>query len=155
MITLPPTELNLLYGCTHLRTGFQISWSLVETGKAVTKHTLGATETYPWWLMGLRWSYMRPSKLIVDLICFQFIAMLKKTKDVPLHATKALGGRGDIAPTHSRLRHYMGLSDQHRPGHTLAPGKGPQVPTVQEAGWAPESVWTHRLEEKSIHLCRG
>jgi hypothetical protein len=36
-----------------------------------------------------------------------------------------------------------------RPGHVLPPGKGPPVPTGQEAGWAPEPVWTHRLEEKS------
>jgi hypothetical protein len=28
-----------------------------------------------------------------------------KAKDVPLHAMKALGGRGGIAPTHSRPRH--------------------------------------------------
>jgi hypothetical protein len=27
-----------------------------------------------------------------------------------------------------------------RPSHTLAPMKGPQVPIVQEAGWAPELV---------------
>jgi hypothetical protein len=29
----------------------------------------------------------------------------KKAKAVPLHATKALVGRGSIAPTHSRPRH--------------------------------------------------
>jgi hypothetical protein len=29
-----------------------------------------------------------------------------------------------------------------RPGSALAPGKGPPVPIVQEAGWAPEPVWT-------------
>jgi hypothetical protein len=28
-----------------------------------------------------------------------------KTKAVPLHATKALGGRGDIAPTYSQRWH--------------------------------------------------
>jgi len=28
-----------------------------------------------------------------------------KAKAVPLHATKALGERGSIAPTHSRPRH--------------------------------------------------
>jgi hypothetical protein len=28
-----------------------------------------------------------------------------KAKVVPLHTTKTLGGRGGIAPTHSRLRH--------------------------------------------------
>jgi hypothetical protein len=43
-----------------------------------------------------------------------------------------------------------------RPGRTLPPGKGPSVPIVQEAGWAPEPVWTKRLEEKKIScLCRG
>jgi hypothetical protein len=28
-----------------------------------------------------------------------------------------------------------------RSGRALAPGNGPPVPTVQEAGWAPEPVW--------------
>jgi hypothetical protein len=41
-----------------------------------------------------------------------------------------------------------------RPGRALAPGKGPPVPIGQEAGWAPESFWTQRLEEKSSCLCR-
>jgi hypothetical protein len=36
-----------------------------------------------------------------------------------------------------------------RPDRALPPGKGPSVPTGQEAGWAPEPVWTQRLEEKS------
>jgi hypothetical protein len=36
-----------------------------------------------------------------------------------------------------------------RPGHALPPGKEPPVPIVQEAGWAPEPVWTQRQEEKS------
>jgi hypothetical protein len=39
-----------------------------------------------------------------------------------------------------------------RPGRALTPGKGPPVPIVQEAGWAPEPVWTQRLEEKSFAL---
>jgi hypothetical protein len=37
-----------------------------------------------------------------------------------------------------------------RPGRALPPGKGPPVPIVQEAGWAPEPVWTQRLEGKSF-----
>jgi hypothetical protein len=36
-----------------------------------------------------------------------------------------------------------------RLGCALPPGKGPPVPTGQEAGWAPEPVWTQRLKEKS------
>jgi hypothetical protein len=40
------------------------------------------------------------------------------------------------------------------PGCALSPGKGPPVPIVQEAGWAPEPVWTQRLEKKFFRLCR-
>jgi hypothetical protein len=60
-----------------------------------------------------------------------------KGKAVPLHAMEALGGRGGIAPTHSRPRHLMGVSGQrHAPATLLPPGRGPPVPIVQEAGWA-------------------
>jgi hypothetical protein len=63
-------------------------------------------------------------------------------------------GRGDIAP-HSRPLHYMGVSGQRsRPYRAFPPGKGPPVSIVQEAGWAPEPVWTQRLEEKSFRLFR-
>jgi hypothetical protein len=42
----------------------------------------------------------------------------------------------------------MGVSGQrHAPAALLPPGK---EPIVQEAGWAPEPVWTQRLEEKSF-----
>jgi hypothetical protein len=45
----------------------------------------------------------------------------------------------------------MGVSGQrHAPAALLPPGKGPSVPIGQEAGWAPEPVWTQRLEEKSF-----
>jgi hypothetical protein len=37
-----------------------------------------------------------------------------------------------------------------RPGRALPPGKGPPVPIVQEAGWAPEPVWTQRRKEKAF-----
>jgi hypothetical protein len=42
-----------------------------------------------------------------------------------------------------------------RPGRALPPGKGPPVLIVQLAGWAPELVWTQRIEEKSFYPCRG
>jgi hypothetical protein len=45
----------------------------------------------------------------------------------------------------------MGVSGQrHAPAALLPPGKGPPVPIVQEAGWAPEPVRTQRIEEKSF-----
>jgi hypothetical protein len=42
-----------------------------------------------------------------------------------------------------------------RPGRALAPGHGPPIPIVQEAGWAPELVWTQRLEKESSRHCWG
>jgi hypothetical protein len=38
------------------------------------------------------------------------------------------------------------------PGRALVPGKWPPVPIGQEAGWAPQPVWTQRSEEKSSCL---
>jgi hypothetical protein len=50
----------------------------------------------------------------------------------------------------------MGVGGQrHVPAAFHPRGKEPSVPIVQEAGWAPEPVWTQRLEEKSFRLCRG
>jgi hypothetical protein len=44
----------------------------------------------------------------------------------------------------------MGVSGKrHAPAALYPQGKEPPVPIVQEAGWAPEPVWTQRLEEKS------
>jgi hypothetical protein len=49
----------------------------------------------------------------------------------------------------------MGVSGQrHAPAALLPPGKGPPVPIVQEAGWAPEPVWT-QVRGKILCLCRG
>jgi hypothetical protein len=73
-----------------------------------------------------------------------------KGKAVPLHATEALVGRGGIAPIIHDLGTIWGEWSVSRPGHALPPEKGPPVPIVQEAGWAPEPVWTQRLEEKSF-----
>jgi hypothetical protein len=47
----------------------------------------------------------------------------------------------------------MGVSGQrHAPATLLPPVKGPPLPTVQEAGWAPEPVWTQRKEENPLPL---
>jgi hypothetical protein len=48
-----------------------------------------------------------------------------------------------------------GERSESRPGRALPPGKGPPVPIVKEAGWAPGPVWTQRLEEKFSCLSRG
>jgi hypothetical protein len=45
---------------------------------------------------------------------------------VTLHAAEPLGGRGGIAPTHSRPRLYMGVSGQRHAPAALNPwGKDP------------------------------
>jgi hypothetical protein len=54
----------------------------------------------------------------------------------------------------STLALDVGEWSASRPSHALAPGKGPPVRTVHEAGWTPEPVCTQTLQEKSFHLCR-
>jgi hypothetical protein len=74
----------------------------------------------------------------------------KHYKSSPFTRHGGAWGERSIAPTHSRPRHYMGGEwSASRTGRALPPRKGPPVPIVQEAGWAPEPVWTQRLEEKS------
>jgi hypothetical protein len=75
------------------------------------------------------------------------------SKAVPLHAMEALGGERRYS-FHSFSTSALdgGEWSASRPGRALPPGKGPPVPIVQEAGWAPEPVWTQRLEEKSLPL---
>jgi hypothetical protein len=41
-----------------------------------------------------------------------------------------------------------------RSGRALTPGKGPPVPIGQEAGWAPEPVWTQEIRGKILCVCR-
>jgi hypothetical protein len=74
---------------------------------------------------------------------------------VPQNAMEALGGREGTAPLILDLGIRWGEWSTSHPGRALAPGKGPPVPIVQEAGWTSEPVCSLRLEEKSFFLCRG
>jgi hypothetical protein len=75
-------------------------------------------------------------------------------KAVTLHATKTFGEeRRYSSCSFSTSALNGGEWSVSRPGSALAPGKAPPVSIVQEAGWAPEPVWTERLEEKSSCLC--
>jgi hypothetical protein len=49
----------------------------------------------------------------------------------------------------------MGVSGQRHAPATLYPPERTPVPIVQEAGWAPEPVWTQRLEEKILSPLPG
>jgi hypothetical protein len=79
----------------------------------------------------------------------------KSSKAVLLHAMEVLGGEtrySSYSFTTSALD--GGEWSASRPCHALPPGKGPPVPIVQEARWAPEPVWTHRKEKKSFAPAR-
>jgi hypothetical protein len=73
-----------------------------------------------------------------------------KAKAVPLHATGALGGEARYS-CYSFLISALdgGVWSASGPGRALPPKKRPPVPIVQKAEWAPEPVWTERLEEKN------
>jgi hypothetical protein len=73
-----------------------------------------------------------------------------KGKAVPLRSIEAhLGDRRYSSYSFLTSALEGGEWSASRPGHALPAGKEPPVPTVQEAGWAPEPVWTQGLEEKS------
>jgi hypothetical protein len=64
---------------------------------------------------------------------------------------EALGGERRYSSDSLTTSALDGVSGQrHAPAALLLHGKGRLVPIVQEAGWAPEPVWTQRLEEKSF-----
>jgi hypothetical protein len=76
---------------------------------------------------------------------FQFIFTsypFINAKAVPLHTMKALGGKEYSSYSFLTLALDGGEWSASRPGRALVPGKGPPVPIVQQAGWAPEPVWT-------------
>jgi hypothetical protein len=73
----------------------------------------------------------------------------KDKASVLLHAVKTLEGRGGkLLLIHDLGTRWGGEWSASYPGRALSPGKVPPVPIVQEAGWAPEPVWTQTTEEK-------
>jgi hypothetical protein len=73
-----------------------------------------------------------------------------KSKAVSLHAMEAHGERRYSSYSFMTSVIDGGERLASRPGRTFPLEKGPPVPIVQEAGWAPEPVWTQRLEQKSF-----
>jgi hypothetical protein len=66
---------------------------------------------------------------------------------------RALGRRGDIAPTHSRPRHKMGVSGQcHAPAALYPQGKDPG--THCTGGWVGPRAGLD-TEARGKILCRG
>jgi hypothetical protein len=76
-------------------------------------------------------------------------------RSVPLYTSRKCSGERSYSSYSISTSSLDGFEwSASRSGRALALGKGPPVPIVQEAGWAPEPVWTQRLEEKSFRLCR-
>jgi hypothetical protein len=88
--------------------------------------------------------------MVAALVGYNFIVVSKKKKSCPATCHGGTCGERRYS-SHSYLTSALdgGEWSASRPGRALPPGKGPPVPTGQEAGWAPEPVWTKRLEEKS------
>jgi hypothetical protein len=68
----------------------------------------------------------------------------KKGKAVPQHIYRGSGGRGGIAPTHSRPQHWMGVSGQRHASAALYPWrKYHQYPLDRRLG-GPQGQSRHR-----------
>jgi hypothetical protein len=80
------------------------------------------------------------------------VTILTEKKLKPSHYTpgERLGERRYNPYSFSTSALDGGEWSASHPGRALAPGKGSPVPSAQEAGWAPEPVWTQRLQEKSF-----
>jgi hypothetical protein len=86
--------------------------------------------------------------------CLKWLNNRHIAKAVPLHATKVLGGRTYYSSYSFITLALDGGGSVSCLGCALSLWKEPPVHIVQEARWAPEPVWTQRLEEKSSRLCR-
>jgi hypothetical protein len=74
---------------------------------------------------------------------------------VPLRSIQAhLGDRRYSSYTFLTSALEGGEWSASRPGRALPPGKELPVPIVQEAGWAPEAVWTQRLIYLYIYVLK-
>jgi hypothetical protein len=80
---------------------------------------------------------------------------LLTSKAVPLHAMEARGGRGGIAPTHSRPRHYMGWVVSVTPRPRFYP-RGTEPRTHWIGGWVgPRAGLGTEVRGNIFCLCRG
>jgi hypothetical protein len=95
----------------------------------------------------LRVSHSFPTSSTVLTFHLPWYDLLTACNNYPMETQ---GERWCIAPTHSRPRHYTEVSGKRHAPAALYPGE--RIPCTQwtGAGWAPESVWTQRLEEKSF-----
>jgi hypothetical protein len=75
-----------------------------------------------------------------------------KAKAVPIHAVEALWGKGSSSYSFLTLALDGSEWSASRPSRALPPGKGPPVPTVQEAGWAPQPVWLYRPAPQKLQV---
>jgi hypothetical protein len=89
-----------------------------------------------------------PSFCFLQILCS--LTMYEKGKAVPLHAMEALGGRRYSSYSFTTSALDWGEWSASRPGRALPPGKEPPVPIGEEAGWAPEPIWTQRIKEKFL-----
>jgi hypothetical protein len=97
------------------------------------------------------WGFSSGEDVDVYLLCCNTLRKVKQSRYTPWWR---LGERR--CSSYSFLTSALdgGEWSASRPGRALPPGKGPPVPIVQEAGWAPEPVWT-QVRGNILCPCRG
>jgi hypothetical protein len=101
------------------------------------------------WLIPKFWSTIRAISWTLSLPCVLHLWHYKKqSRYTPWRRLGGVRWYSSYSFTTSALD--WGEWSASRPGRALPPGKGPPVPIGEEAGWAPEPVWTQSIEEKSL-----
>jgi hypothetical protein len=86
---------------------------------------------------------VKSSLSVTSYLASVMTLLRKKVKAVPLRSIEAhLSDRRYSSYSFLTSALEGGEWSASRPGRALPRGKEPPVPTVQEAGWAPEPVWT-------------
>jgi hypothetical protein len=123
---------------------------------SIRQEALSKTVTIPRQVSGPRFELLSPAyeaRILTTVLRYlvnSVVIQIKKSEQSRYTPRWRLGERKCSSYSFTTSSLDGGEWSASRLGRALPQGKDPLVSIVQEAGWTPELVWTHRLEEKSF-----